>query len=173
MELRTTHIHLARKEQWNVCDRLQDNLGLSGEDSDARLVTILTRFRNPLSDSKEKDVFENVDWRFGRGPITGAWIIYTRDEQPGLVLITWTGYDPFFLLYPNMTTSSKMPPDVIKPTADEDRLSGGRSEFEDGTVEELGYVPVYRRVFRFAANLCMVIALTSYGMIPIRQHTFC
>ncbi|KAL3482720.1 amino acid/polyamine transporter I [Aspergillus germanicus] len=61
-----------------------------------------------------------------------------------------------------------MPPDVIKPTIDEDRLSAGRSEIEDGTVEELGYVPVYRRVLRFAANLCMVIALTSYGMIPPR-----
>ncbi|KAL3447773.1 amino acid/polyamine transporter I [Aspergillus insuetus] len=60
-----------------------------------------------------------------------------------------------------MSTSSKMPPNVIKTTADEDRLSAGRSEFEDGTVEELGYVPVYRRVFRFTANLCMVIALTS------------
>ncbi|KAL4753501.1 hypothetical protein BDW72DRAFT_26338 [Aspergillus terricola var. indicus] len=60
-----------------------------------------------------------------------------------------------------MTMSSKMPPEAVKPTANDDQLSAGRSEIEDGTVEELGYVPVYRRVFRFAANLCMVIALTS------------
>ncbi|KAL4745058.1 hypothetical protein BDW72DRAFT_199001 [Aspergillus terricola var. indicus] len=50
---------------------------------------------------------------------------------------------------------------VLKSSAEDDRLSAARLEVEDGTVEELGYVPVYRRVFRSAANMCMVIALTS------------
>jgi hypothetical protein len=67
-----------------------------------------------------------------------------------------------------MSTSPKMPADIVKLTGDEDRQSSGRSELDDGTVEELGYMPVYRRVFRFAANLCMVIALTSYALIRSR-----
>lgn len=34
-------------------------------------------------------------------------------------------------------------------------------EFEDGTILELGYAPVYRRVFRMLGNMCLVVALTS------------
>ncbi|RMZ42214.1 amino acid transporter [Aspergillus flavus] len=32
---------------------------------------------------------------------------------------------------------------------------------ENGTIEELGYVAVYRRVFRSLGNMCMVVALTT------------
>lgn len=40
-------------------------------------------------------------------------------------------------------------------------LLGDPDLVEDGTVEELGYTPVYRRVFRSIGNLCMVVSLTS------------
>ncbi|KAL2817635.1 amino acid/polyamine transporter I [Aspergillus granulosus] len=54
-----------------------------------------------------------------------------------------------------------MPPVALKASNEENRMSRKSSEIDDGTVEELGYVPVYRRVFRSAANMSMVIALTT------------
>ncbi|KAL4736662.1 hypothetical protein BDV11DRAFT_207462 [Aspergillus similis] len=50
---------------------------------------------------------------------------------------------------------------VLKSSVEDDRLSAARLEVEDSIVEEQGYVPVYRRVFCSAANMCIVIALTS------------
>ena len=36
---------------------------------------------------------------------------------------------------------------------------------ENGTIEELGYVAVYRRVFRSLGNMCMAVALTTYVLL--------
>lgn len=41
---------------------------------------------------------------------------------------------------------------------------------ENGTIEELGYVAVYRRVFRSLGNMCMVVALTTYALLG--NYTF-
>ncbi|KAL1848447.1 hypothetical protein Plec18170_008045 [Paecilomyces lecythidis] len=39
---------------------------------------------------------------------------------------------------------------------------------DDDMIAELGYVAVYRRVFRSLGNMCMVVALTSYE--PLLDH---
>ncbi|KAJ6016842.1 hypothetical protein N7451_000221 [Penicillium sp. IBT 35674x] len=53
---------------------------------------------------------------------------------------------------------------IIKKTksssSEQQKLRSGE-EVEDGLMEQLGYLPVYRRVFRSLGNVCMVIALTT------------
>ncbi|KAL2809116.1 amino acid/polyamine transporter I [Aspergillus granulosus] len=53
------------------------------------------------------------------------------------------------------------PPTTGKPLQAMDAPSKSGSLLEDGTIEELGYIPAYRRVFRSLGNMCMVISLTS------------
>lgn len=57
---------------------------------------------------------------------------------------------------------SKSPGDN-KPLQHTKALSKYGTMEEDGTIQELGYVAVYRRVFHSVGNMCMVVSLTSYG----------
>lgn len=56
---------------------------------------------------------------------------------------------------------------VSKPPGDDESLQHTKalSKYgtmeEDRTIEELGYVAVYRRVFHSVGNMCMVVSLTS------------
>uniref|UniRef100_A0A093VEJ9 Putative amino-acid permease n=1 Tax=Talaromyces marneffei PM1 TaxID=1077442 RepID=A0A093VEJ9_TALMA len=54
----------------------------------------------------------------------------------------------------------------IKPLQPSETRSNHGAVIESGTIEELGYVAVYRRVFRSLGNMCLVIAVTSGWIIP-------
>lgn len=65
------------------------------------------------------------------------------------------------VLIRDMDIQAAPPAKVAKSGATFDQQSKTNTEVEDGTVLELGYLPVYRRVFHSLGNMCMVIALTS------------
>ncbi|KAL4885751.1 amino acid/polyamine transporter I [Aspergillus karnatakaensis] len=60
-----------------------------------------------------------------------------------------------------MASLRKTSDTIVKPAAEDASISAARLDVEDGTMEELGYAAVYRRVLRSAANLSIVLSLTS------------